>query len=143
MTTAVPESELARNFEFLKSPFWGKLAFSVLESRKAIEFFSNQFLFSKPCDSDWLDNAEKGIGENVRPPVMAFNAGFCQHRSFEEELRSLEQRTLILEGNDDKRPREGYIKSMKDCKSIRIPGLNVLPWENAGEFASTLQGLPH
>jgi pimeloyl-ACP methyl ester carboxylesterase len=141
MTIAVPEKELARNYNFLRSPILGKLAFDALESRKAVEFFSNQFLFSEPCDASWLDNAEEEMGVKSRPPVMAFNAGFCQHRSFEEELRTLPQPTLILAGEGDKRKRQGYTQYMKDCRAEILPGLNVLPWESTSEFAKALMAV--
>jgi pimeloyl-ACP methyl ester carboxylesterase len=138
MTTPIPESELARNYNFLKSPVLGKLAFNILESREAIGFFSNLFLFSEPCDSAWLDNAVRELGAKTRPPVMAFNAGFCQHRSFEEELRTLDQPTLILAGKDDKRQIQEYSQFMKNCRVERLPGLNVLPWESTSEVAKKL-----
>ena len=138
MTTPVPESELLRNYNFLRSPLLGKLAFNILESRKLIEFFSNQFLFSKPCDSLWLDNTENELGEKSRPPVMAFNAGLCLHRTFEEELRTISQPTLILAGEDDKRQRSEYTQFMTNCQVRRIPGLAVLPWESPGDFAKIL-----
>lgn len=139
MVTAVPEKELNRNYEFLKSPILGKLAFRLLESRGAIEFFSNQFLFSDPCDTIWLDRAERELGVLSRPPVMAFNAGFCQHRSLEDELRTLDQRTLILVGADDKRQRKKYVENMKRCNINIVPGQNVLPWESPMAFMQALK----
>ncbi len=141
MTTAVPETQLSRNYNFLRNPIWGRMAFQLLESRGAIEFFSNQFLFSKPCDKVWLDNAEKELGWKARPPVIAFNSGFCQHRSLEEELRSLPQPTLILAGDGDKRKREEYQSNMKNCRLQILSGLNVLPWESANETVSALKEL--
>jgi len=139
MTTAVPESELARNLSFFKSPILGNLAFTILESRRLIEFFSNQFLFSEPCDSRWLDNAEKELGRESRPPVMVFNSGFCSHRSFEDELRTLRQSTLILVGQDDKKQREKYVQYMKNCKLNVLPGQNVLPWEFPREVVEAVK----
>lgn len=140
ITTAVPEKELSRNYNFLRNPVWGRLAFQLLESRGAIEFFSNQFLFEQPCDTTWLDQAEQELGLPARPPVMSFNAGFCQHRSFEEELRALPQSTLILAGEGDKRPRGEYASNMKDCRLQLLPGLNVLPWESPDETVQALKG---
>jgi pimeloyl-ACP methyl ester carboxylesterase len=139
MTTPAPEPELERNYNFLKSRILGDLAFKVLESRGTIEFFSNQFLFSEPCDSAWLDNAENELGVNSRPPVMAFNAGFCLHRSFEEELTTLDQPTLIYAGNDDKRRRQEYTNNMKNCQIQKLPGTNVLPWESPNDFARAMK----
>lgn len=139
MTTPVPETELSRNYNFFRNPIWGRLAFNVLESRGAIEFFSNQFLFAKPCDSTWLDNAEKELGVKARPPVMTFNSGFCLHRSFEDDLLSLPQYTLILAGNGDKRQRDEYMQSMKNCSLRVLPGLNVLPWESPVETVEAVK----
>lgn len=138
MTTAVPEEELSRNYSFLRSPLWGSLAFRLLESRKAIEFFSNQFLFSEPCDVAWLDKAENEFGVLARPPVQVFNAGLCMNRGLETELTALEQPTLIVQGIDDKRHREEYVDKMKNCQTESLPGQNVIPWEYPKEFARLL-----
>jgi pimeloyl-ACP methyl ester carboxylesterase len=138
MTTPVPQSELDQNYNFFRSPILGKLAFGVLESRWAVEFFSNQFLFSEPCDADWLDFAMAEACIDARPPVMAFNSGFCVHRSFQEELCKLDQPTLILEGQDDKRPRHEYVERMRNCRLIRLPGQNVLPWESPKQVVDAI-----
>lgn len=139
MTTSVPQAELERNYNFLRSPVLGKLAFSVLESRKAVEFFSNLFLFSEPCDEEWLEKGEKESCVEARPPVMAFNAGLCNHRSFEEELLALEQPTLVVGGEADKRQRQEYTEKMKDCILVNIPGQNVLPWESPELVAEAIK----
>jgi pimeloyl-ACP methyl ester carboxylesterase len=140
MTTAVPQAELDRNYNFLRSPIWGKLAFSVLESRKAVEFFSNRFLFREPCDDEWLEKGGNESCVEARPPVMAFNAGFCNPRSFEEELLALEQPTLVLGGEADKRQRQEYTEKMKECILVKnIPGLNVLPWESPELVAEAIR----
>lgn len=140
MTTSVPEKELSRNYNFLRNPVWGRLAFQLLESRGAIEFFSNQFLFSEKCDPEWLDRAENELGLESRPPVIAFNSGFCQHRSLSEELEDITQSTLILAGDGDKRPRQEYTKRMQNCRLEILPGgLNVLPWEAPTETVRSVK----
>jgi pimeloyl-ACP methyl ester carboxylesterase len=139
MTMSVPQAELERNYNFLRSPVLGKLAFSVLESRKAVELFSNLFLFNEPCDEEWLEKGEKESCVEARQPVMAFNAGFCNHRSFEEELLELEQPTLVVVGDGDKRQRQEYTEKMKDCTLVYIPGRNVLPWESPELVAEAIK----
>ena len=141
MTTPVPENELETNYNFLKSKILGNLAFKLLESRGAIEFFSNTFLFSDPCDAAWLDNAVYELCVEARPPVMAFNAGFCLHRSFEEELTTIDQLTLILSGIGDKRDRKEYVVKMKACQIQKLPGTNVLPWESPTDFVEAIRSL--
>ena len=139
MTQSVPEKELERNYNFLRSPIWGNLAFRILESRKAIEFFSNQFLFSNKCDDLWLNKTENEFGIDSRAPVQVFNAGFCMNRSLEEELMTLQQPTLIVEGKDDTRtPRDEYIQNMNNCQTTVLPGKNVIPWEYPKEFAQLI-----
>lgn len=137
MTTAIPTKELQRNYQFLQSPVLGSAAFAVLETRSAVKFFSNLFLFAETCDSQWLDQVQVGIGVDQRPPVMAFNAGFCQQESYESELMELRQPTLILQGQDDTaRNRADYVQKMKNSQLQTVSGKNVLPWENprtAGE----------
>lgn len=143
MTKAIPEKELETNYNFLRNPIWGKLAFSILESRWAIEFFSNLFLFEGKSDKEWLDAAcLEGSYPESRPPVMAFNAGFCNARSFEEELTELKQPTLILQGQDDAArisKRQEYVERMPQCTLQTLPGKNILPWESPAEVARALQ----
>ena len=142
MTTPVPEKELATNYGFLRSPVVGPLAFGVLETRWAIEFFSNLFLFQEKCDQRWLDLACDEIAPESRPPVAAFNAGFCNHRSFREELKSLTQPTLILSGEGDAErttKRKDYQTNMRECTMKSLPGKNVLPWESPEAFCVAIK----
>jgi pimeloyl-ACP methyl ester carboxylesterase len=141
MTSPVPEVELSRNYAFLRSPVVAPVAFGILETRWAIEFFSNLFLFQDKCDQRWLDLACDEIAPESRSPVAAFNAGFCNHRSFQEELEILEQATLILSGDGDRRTakRQEYQENMRDCTMISLPGLNVLPWESPMEVVSAIK----
>eukprot|EP00539_Tryblionella_compressa_P018229 CAMPEP_0178870602 /NCGR_PEP_ID=MMETSP0747-20121128/7160_1 /TAXON_ID=913974 /ORGANISM="Nitzschia punctata, Strain CCMP561" /LENGTH=150 /DNA_ID=CAMNT_0020537725 /DNA_START=73 /DNA_END=525 /DNA_ORIENTATION=+ len=141
ITVAVPENELERNFNFLRTPILGELAFGILESRRAIEFFSNQFLFSNKCDESWLDKTELEFGVKARPPVQVFNSGFCMNRSLEPELLRLDQPTLIVEGKDDNRQRNEYFENMKNCQIQILPGRNVIPWEFPEDFSSLLAGI--
>lgn len=140
MTTAIPEAELQRNYNFLRSPVLGNLAFNFLESRWALEFFSNAFLFADKCDDLWIDRILEEACKAARPPVQAFNAGLCNHRSFEEELRTLSQPTLVLQGSKDtkKNKRDEYATEMRDATVQTIPGLNVLPWESAAEVCKAI-----
>lgn len=147
MTTAVPLKQLQRNDQFLRSPVWGALAFRLLETRWAVSFFSNLFLFAKDDTNDskkdttkWLDCVQAGVGKGQRYPVMAFNAGFCQQVSCETELTQLRQSTLILQGQDDtSRNRGPYVQNMKNCQIITIPGKNILPWESPANVCRAIQ----
>ena len=138
LTTAVQEYDSERNYNFLRSPIWGKLVFKLLESRQAIEFFSNQFLFSNKCDNTWLDKTEEEFGVTSRPPVVVFNAGMCMNRGLQSELTRLEQPTLIIQGEDDKRQKQEYSRNMKNSQMIKLPGQNVIPWEYPKEMANLL-----
>lgn len=141
MTTPIPEKEIAFNYAFLRNPIVAPVAFGLLETRWAIEFFSNLFLFDDKCDSTWIDLACEGIDEPSRPPVAAFNAGFCNARSYQEELETLKQPTLILSGKDDTRAseRQTYVTNMQDCRMKSLPGKNVLPWESPIEVVDAIQ----
>jgi hypothetical protein len=132
MVTAVPSNELEKNYNFLKSSIFGKFAFSILESKGLIEFFSDQFLFSEKCDSSWLDETEKEISVEARPPIQAFNAGLMQHRSFENELKEITQPTYIVSGVGDRRAKDraDYSTEMNLCTLKTLDGVNVLPWES-------------
>lgn len=141
MITPLPPNELETNYNFLASTVWGSIAFSLLESRPLIRLFSDLVLFSKKCDEDWLDYTMEGASfKEARTPVQAFNAGLLRSRSFEEELQTLEQRVLILNGVDDKRNSERirYTTDMKNCEMKELGGLNVLPWENPKDIVSAI-----
>lgn len=142
MTTAVSVDELSRNSNLLSSPLVGPLAFGVLESTWAVNLFSNTFLFQGACDERWLELACGKTTAADRPPVVAFNAGFCNHRSFEEELKRLSQPTLILCGTDDEgrtRARLEYVKKMAKCVIEELNGKNVLPWESPMEVIEAIK----
>eukprot|EP00571_Detonula_confervacea_P014235 CAMPEP_0172297428 /NCGR_PEP_ID=MMETSP1058-20130122/453_1 /TAXON_ID=83371 /ORGANISM="Detonula confervacea, Strain CCMP 353" /LENGTH=372 /DNA_ID=CAMNT_0013006581 /DNA_START=524 /DNA_END=1642 /DNA_ORIENTATION=+ len=132
VTTAVPEPELQKNYNFLCSPILGGLAFALLESREVIKFFSNLFLFQDVCDEQWLDETQGELCKDARTPVQAFNAGLLQHRSFEDDLKEMPQSLLVVSGKGDKRVsgRQLYQSELDKCTLTTIGGLNVLPWEN-------------
>lgn len=143
MTTATPEEQIAKNYNFYRS-FWGKLAFAALESRWAVRLFSNLFLFLEECDERWVDlsTSREATTVEARPPVAIFNSGFLQHRSYEEELRELiEQPTLIISGSGDKRAekRVEYGSEMKLCTLATLRGTNVLPWEAPAKVCEAIQ----
>ena len=139
--TPVPQSELERNYNFLRSPIFGPIAFGILESRKAVQFFSDLFLFETTCDDEWLDCAAEGAIKEARPPVEAFNAGLCMSRSLEEEATELIQSTLVVSGESDKRTknRDGYGTEMRDCVLEKVKSCNVIPWENPEDLKRVIK----
>lgn len=144
MITEVPSENLKQNYDFLRSPILGNLAFNILESRALIKFFSNLFLFQGECDDDWLDETMKESKEKfARTPVQAFNAGLLQHRSFEKELSQIVQPTLIVSGTGDKRTvdRKPYRQVIEKCELKTVGGVNVLPYENREEIISILKSV--
>ena len=143
MTNAVPPKELERNYSFLRSPLLGKLAFSILETRGLVEFFSNQFLFTQECDDTWLDKTEREMCAEARPPVQNFNAGMCMNRGLErelvEEIQTKIPNVLVVQGENDKRPRKEYEENMDNCELVTIKGTtNVVPWEDPEALADFL-----
>jgi pimeloyl-ACP methyl ester carboxylesterase len=142
LTTCVPESALSLNVQVLCSPL-GRLAFALLETRAAVQFFSNAFLFGSrtPCTDAWWEPALCEAGPVVRPPVQIFNAGYCLQASVVDalDLQVLPQPTLILQGKEDERSRTEFLASMRDCHLVTLPGKNVLPWESPEETASAIR----
>ncbi|KAL7547279.1 hypothetical protein ACHAWF_010601 [Thalassiosira exigua] len=132
ITTAIPEPELQRNYNFLRSPLFGGLAFGILESREIIKFFSDLFLFEGKCDDQWLDEVMREVCVEARTPVQAFNAGLLQHRSFKEDLVVISQPIVVVSGEGDKRVSDRllYQTELDKCTLKTIPGCSVLPWEN-------------
>lgn len=144
VTTAVPTAELQRNYDFLRSPIFGPIAFNLLESRALIKFFSNQFLFQEECDEGWLDETEReSVFVAARTPVQAFNAGLLQHRSFEDDLKESPQPKMIVSGEGDKRAvnRLPFKEELDTCSLVTIPGLNVLPWESPEALVDLIKEL--
>jgi len=141
MINPVPQDELERNYNFLRSKIWGGLAFALLETRPIIRIFSNLILFKEECDESWLDKTINGAYVEARTPIQAFNAGLLNHRSFEEELSTLEQPVLVLSGSSDKRneDRNMYATKMKNCTMRVLDGLNVLPYENARDTVEAIE----
>ena len=139
MTTALSEQELERNYHFYRHPLWGRLAFSILESRRAVEFFSNLFLFASACDEVWLDQVLREACAEARPPVQVFNAGFCMHRSYESEWTALQQPVWILQGQVDSRSRGDYAAGNPKRRLQTLPGKNALPWESAERVAAAVE----
>ena len=140
LTKSVPESELRFNYKALCQPLVEKLAFSVLESQWAIQFFSNIFLFSRPCDSEWINRTMNESGPSVRRAVQLFNAGYCSYRSYEEELKDkIYQPTLILRGTGDNRDCDAYANAIPNCSFQKINGKNVLPWESSSECCTAIK----
>ncbi len=132
IVTPIPEEELDRNYNFLRSKILGGLAFALLESRSLIRFFSDLFLFKDKCDEDWLEFAMNGISDEARTPVQVFNAGLIDSRGFGEEVSRIEQPVLVVSGDGDKRKtdRVDYATELNNCRLIELEGANVLPWEN-------------
>jgi pimeloyl-ACP methyl ester carboxylesterase len=139
MTSAVPAAELERNLRALSTPL-GSAAVGLLENHGAIRFFSDLFLFEEKSDEEWLEKACAGCGAAVRPPVIAFNAGVLQARSYEVPLRTMGTPTLVVSGRSDKREsdRQAYAAEMRACELATLPGCNVLPWESAKETAGAI-----
>jgi pimeloyl-ACP methyl ester carboxylesterase len=140
MTTAVPRTKLQYNYRILCNEWVEKIAFNILESQWVVRFFSNLFLFSKPCDDEWLDRTILEIGSGARRPVQLFNAGYCSYRSYHLELsEQIIQPTLILRGNIDNRYCTNFKMHMADCRTEIINGKNVLPWESSPECCRAIK----
>ncbi|GKY94811.1 hypothetical protein MPSEU_000446300 [Mayamaea pseudoterrestris] len=143
LTTPVPLKDIEFNYSFLKSPLFGTLAFGVLESRWAIKVFSNAFLFEQPCDDEWLDETLQEACRETRPPVQVFNAGALCLQSLETELQTLQQPTLILQGQaDTSQRRDGrlpYLANLRLAELETLPGKSLLPWESSSETWSAIQ----
>lgn len=139
MTTAVPPAELEWNLRALNTPP-GSAAVGLLENRGAIQLFSDLFLFEEKSDDAWLEAATAGCGAAVRPPVIAFNAGVLQARSYEAPLREMDTPTLVVSGRSDKREadRQEYAAEMRACELATLPGCNVLPWESPKETSDAI-----
>lgn len=133
MTTIIPQKEIQFNFDFLASAVFGKLAFALLESRLAIDIFSNAFLFKDKCDQEWLDETVTFAVPEARLAVQAFNAGILGQESYDAQLCTMKQPVCILQGSADtesrKEGRTPYTDNMPNAVLQTLDGKSLLPWE--------------
>ena len=142
MRAGLDSDKVASNWKWLTSPP-GQLSYYLLRSRPFVKFFSDLFLFAGAADPKWLDDACAGATPDARYPVFAFNAGLVIAKGFVGELAALDQRRLpmlVLSGAHDSRSekREASAASLGSCRLARLPGKNVLPWENPSATAEAI-----
>lgn len=132
---------VARNYDLWTSSL-ARVGYNVLRRRPFVKFFSDQFLFFREADETWLDNCCTEAQLPAKEwPVFAFNAGVVNARPLYDELISLVQPTLLLEGSTDgrKRRRDAYLESMRDCERFVVENtLNALPWEAPAKTANLI-----
>lgn len=139
MANGARREDVSRNYQAWRGPL-GQFGYGLLRQKNFVKFFSDLILFSEKADESWL---EKCRGEAEQPgkqhPVFAFNAGIVGARGLYDELRDLNQPTLILQGAKDARSREEYLENMPHCHIQSLPDtLNVLPWERPAETARAI-----
>jgi pimeloyl-ACP methyl ester carboxylesterase len=145
LRTSLSIDEAVRNWDWLRQlPDW---AFrNLLETKGAIQFFSNLFLFDRPCDRVWIDQARTECDRSVRAAVRYFNAGMCEVPSVDIVVAGgvganmttttpPPRRVLVVRGAKDRR-----IEKDDFTKTIVIPNANkVVPWEAPGAFLAAVQ----
>jgi pimeloyl-ACP methyl ester carboxylesterase len=132
LMNGLPEQEIRKNFDFFASQF-GNVAFRLLETKPAVRFFSDLFLFENKCDEMWLRKALYEACSKARPPIAAFNSGLCLKTGYREEIASIRAPVLILQGRTDSRSKkrlEDSPSSFATCQIEEIEGKNVLGWES-------------
>ena len=100
--------------------------------------------FKRRLDDQFVSFAtERGrVTKEARGTIASFNSGALFDKSYEEELRHIEQPTLILVGDaDDKRnrARQDYLMNMPNAAMATIDGKAALPWESPVETRNVLR----
>jgi pimeloyl-ACP methyl ester carboxylesterase len=132
----------------------------LLESKWAIRFFSNLFLFDQNCDTVWRHNAQAECDRSVRAPVRYFNAGLCEvpgvlvgWNTSTTLSTTPPPRILVVRGDGDRRINGDGFGAVTNTKTaaatptprqqvtiVVVPNANkVVPWEAPGAFLAAVQ----
>jgi pimeloyl-ACP methyl ester carboxylesterase len=150
LRTSLNVDEAVRNWDWLRNlPDW---AFrNLLETKGAIQFFSNLFLFDRPCDRFWIDRARTECDPSVRAAVRYFNAGMCDVPSVNvvgggggANMTSAPPRVLVVRGAGDRRmEKDDFAVIETNTRRVTItviPNANkVVPWEAPGAFLAAVR----
>ena len=122
--------------------------YNYLESKVGYRLKMREF-FENPPDDRYINiaTAKERTTKEARNPIIATNAGDLFHRSFEEDLKRLQQPMLIIAGSadkvvKDKRPGFGlapYSTKMSNEKTVIVDGKVMLPWESPDEVMKELR----
>jgi len=117
--------------------------YDALETPLGFKAYMRRYFKRRPDDQFVGFATERGrVTKQARGTIASFNSGALFDRSYEEELRSIEQPTLILVGDaDDKRnrEREEYLRNMPNAVMATIDGKAALPWESPVETRNVLR----
>ena len=153
----IPRKEVENNLSLLER--LPRFLFEVLASKKAIKFFSEEFLFaSSDADSEWLEETTMDASDySSRHAIWNFNSGVCETANYARVLSELTQPVLVVVGTDAttaardrpfmaasdaavssslalKQAHERvkpFADNAKTHTEILIGGKNILPWENS------------
>ena len=117
--------------------------YDALESPLGFKAYMRRY-FKRRLDDQFVSFAtERGrVTKEARGTVASFNSGALFDKSYEGELRHMEQPTLILVGDaDDKRnqERQEYLMNMPNTVMATIDGKAALPWESPVETRNVLR----
>lgn len=148
IAAGLPSEEVESNYRQLSfvlgSPSqFGTACYRAISSRPVVRFFSDAFLFADKADDTFIEACCATTTPERRWPVIAFNAGMVRQKGLEAELLELPQPTLVLIGEDGGKPKENngqdYRRYMRRAVVQKLKGLNVLPWESAGETSEAVR----
>ena len=117
--------------------------YDALETPLGFKAYMRRY-FKRRLDDQFVSFAtERGrVTKEARGTIASFNSGALFDKSYEDELRHIEQPTLILVGDaDDKRNRgrQEYLMHMPDAVLATIDGKSALPWESPVETRNVLR----
>ena len=117
--------------------------YDALETPLGCKAYMRRY-FKRRLDDQFVSFAtERGrVTKEARGTIASFNSGAFFDKSYEDELRQMEQPTLILVGDaDDKRNRgrQEYLINMPDAVMATIDGKATLPWESPVETRNVLR----
>jgi pimeloyl-ACP methyl ester carboxylesterase len=141
LQNGLPEQQIRQNYDFFASQL-GNVAFRLLETKPAVRFFSDLFLFENKCDEIWLQNALNEACSLARPPIAAFNSGLCLKKGYRQAIANIKTPVLVLQGKTDSRSikrLEVYPSCFTNCQVEEIEGKNVLGWESPGSCCRAIK----
>jgi pimeloyl-ACP methyl ester carboxylesterase len=151
MTQASPAWRQQLNWQVFNSLF-GEAFYQYARSESFLRSFSERQLFanSAAVDRGWLEMLQAGAANRAtRHAVLAFLAGFWR-QDYTAKIEAITLPTLVVVGDrassisrsgEGESPDErlsAYLHHLPNGQAVKIPGRNVLPYENTQEFVSAI-----
>jgi len=142
MINPLPSTDRAKKYRAYTSPM-SYMTYDALERPFGFRTYMQRYFKRRP-DDQFVSFATEGarVTKLARAAVASYNSGALFDRSYEHDLRMIEQPTLILCGTSDAQrteQRESYLFEMQDAAMAMVEGKMMLPWESPVEVRNAIK----